>query len=78
MYEWHGKKYCGATHGPAGIIYVLMDMELKPDEVEDVKATLCYMIQNLFPSGNYLQVTEVNQTGLCIGATVLLGSLLPL
>ncbi|XP_057488627.1 lanC-like protein GCR2 [Actinidia eriantha] len=27
-------------------------MKLKPDEVEDVKGTLRYMIQN-FPSGNY-------------------------
>ncbi|WVY97997.1 hypothetical protein V8G54_030148 [Vigna mungo] len=27
----------GVAHGLGGIIYVLMDMELKPDEVEDVK-----------------------------------------
>ncbi|XP_057513543.1 lanC-like protein GCR2 [Actinidia eriantha] len=27
-------------------------MKLKPDEVEDVKGTLRYMIQNSFPSGN--------------------------
>ncbi|KAI3835051.1 hypothetical protein MKX03_020345 [Papaver bracteatum] len=53
MYEWHGKKYWGAAHGLAGIVHVLMDMELKPDEVEDVKGTLRYMIQNRFPSGNY-------------------------
>ncbi|KAI9186812.1 hypothetical protein LWI28_021228 [Acer negundo] len=32
---------------------VLMDMELKPDEVEDVKGTLRDMIKNRFPSGNY-------------------------
>ncbi|GLT66548.1 hypothetical protein SLA2020_389060 [Shorea laevis] len=53
MYEWHGKKYWGAAHGLAGILHVLMDMELKPDEVEDVKGTLCYMIKNRYPSGNY-------------------------
>ncbi|KAK9268763.1 hypothetical protein L1049_000525 [Liquidambar formosana] len=53
MYEWHGKKYWGAAHGLAGIMHVLMDMELKPDEVEDVKGTLRYMIKNCFPSGNY-------------------------
>ncbi|XP_057728626.1 lanC-like protein GCR2 [Arachis stenosperma] len=53
MYEWHGKKYWGAAHGLAGIMNVLMDMELKPDEVEDVKGTLHYMIKNRFPSGNY-------------------------
>lgn len=53
MYEWHGKKYWGAAHGLAGIIYILMDMELKPDEIEDVKGTLRYMIKNRFPSGNY-------------------------
>ncbi|OMP04677.1 Lanthionine synthetase C-like protein [Corchorus olitorius] len=53
MYEWHGKKYWGAAHGLAGIVHVLMDMELKPDEVEDVKGTLHYMIKNRFPSGNY-------------------------
>lgn len=53
MYEWHGKKYWGAAHGLAGIMHVLMDMELKPDEVEDVKNTLRYMIKNRFPSGNY-------------------------
>uniref|UniRef100_A0A2C9W6I8 LanC-like protein GCR2 n=1 Tax=Manihot esculenta TaxID=3983 RepID=A0A2C9W6I8_MANES len=53
MYEWHGKKYWGAAHGMAGIMHVLMDMELKPNEVEDVKGTLRYMIKNRFPSGNY-------------------------
>lgn len=53
MYEWHGKKYWGAAHGLAGIMHVLMNMELKPDEVEDVKNTLRYMIKNRFPSGNF-------------------------
>ncbi|XP_031375300.1 lanC-like protein GCR2 [Punica granatum] len=53
MYEWHGKKYWGAAHGLAGIMHILMHMELKPDEVEDVKGTLRYMVKNRFPSGNY-------------------------
>ncbi|XP_021287944.1 lanC-like protein GCR2 isoform X1 [Herrania umbratica] len=53
MYEWHGKKYWGAAHGLAGIMHVLMDMELKPDEVEDVKGTLRYMIKSRYPTGNY-------------------------
>ncbi|KAI9185705.1 hypothetical protein LWI28_009949 [Acer negundo] len=39
--------------GLAGIVHVLMDMELKPDEVEDVKGKLRYMIKNRFPGGNY-------------------------
>ncbi|TXG67056.1 hypothetical protein EZV62_008331 [Acer yangbiense] len=46
-------KYWGAAHGLAGIMHVLMDMELKPDEVEDVKGTLRYMIKNRFHGGNY-------------------------
>ncbi|XP_010245303.1 PREDICTED: lanC-like protein GCL2 [Nelumbo nucifera] len=53
MFEWHGKKYWGAAHGLAGIMHVLMGMELKPDEQEDVKGTLRYMIKNRFSSGNY-------------------------
>ncbi|CAI9088548.1 OLC1v1022898C1 [Oldenlandia corymbosa var. corymbosa] len=53
MYEWHGKKYWGAAHGLAGIMHVLMDMDLQPDEIQDVKGTLHYMIKNRFPSGNY-------------------------
>ncbi|KAJ4840635.1 LanC-like protein gcl2 [Turnera subulata] len=53
MYEWYGERYWGAAHGLAGIMHVLMDVELKPDEVEDVKATLRYMINNRFTSGNY-------------------------
>ncbi|KAK6934286.1 Lanthionine synthetase C-like, partial [Dillenia turbinata] len=53
MYEWNGKKYWGAAHGLAGIMHVLMDMELKLDEKEDVKDTLHCMIRNRFPNGNY-------------------------
>ncbi|KAL8131324.1 lanC-like protein GCL2 isoform X2 [Apium graveolens] len=53
MYEFKGKKYLGTAHGLAGIMHVLMDLELKSDEREDVKATLKYMINNRLPSGNY-------------------------
>ncbi|KAJ6383453.1 hypothetical protein OIU78_026855 [Salix suchowensis] len=53
MYEWYGERYWGAAHGLAGIMHVLLDVELKPDELEDVKGTLKYMINNCFPSGNY-------------------------
>lgn len=53
MFEWYGEKYWGAAHGLAGIMHVLMDMTLKPEEVVDIKDTLKYMINNRFPSGNY-------------------------
>lgn len=53
MHEWYGEMYWGAAHGLAGIMHVLMDFELKPDDLEDVKGTLKYMIKNRFPSGNY-------------------------
>ncbi|KAA8526849.1 hypothetical protein F0562_008922 [Nyssa sinensis] len=65
MYEWHGKKYWGAAHGLAGIMHVLMDMELKPNELEDVKGTLRYMIKNRFPSGNYPS-SEGSETDLLV------------
>ncbi|XP_054815713.1 lanC-like protein GCR2 isoform X2 [Prosopis cineraria] len=71
MYEWHGKKYWGAAHGLAGIMYVLMDLELKPEEVEDVKGTLRYMTKNRCPSGNYRSSEENNSDRLvhwCHGA----------
>ena len=32
MYEWHEKKYLGAAHGLAGILYILMQyVQNKPD-----------------------------------------------
>ncbi|CAN6691125.1 unnamed protein product [Malus baccata var. baccata] len=43
MYEWRGKKYWGAAHGLAGIMHVLMSMQPKPDEVEDVKSMTQYI-----------------------------------
>ncbi|KAG8364689.1 hypothetical protein BUALT_Bualt18G0024600 [Buddleja alternifolia] len=52
-FEFAGHRYWGAAHGLAGIMHVLMDFELKSDEIEDVKGTLRYMIENRFPSGNY-------------------------
>lgn len=53
MYEWHGKKYWGAAHGLTGIMHVLMDMDLNPEDRKCIKATLNYMIQHRFESGNY-------------------------
>lgn len=53
MYEWYGEMYWGAAHGLAGIMHVLMDFELEPNDLADVKATLKYMVKNRFPSGNY-------------------------
>lgn len=58
MYEFKGQKYWGAAHGLAGIMHVLMDLDLKPDEQEDVKATLKYMVNNRLPSGNYPAVEK--------------------
>ncbi|KAJ8567885.1 hypothetical protein K7X08_020607 [Anisodus acutangulus] len=53
MYESRGKRYWEAPHGLAGVMNVFLDMELKEDEIEDVKGTLRYMIKNRFSSGNY-------------------------
>lgn len=53
MFEWYDQRYWGAAHGLAGIMHVLMDVQLKPDEAEDVKGTIKSMINNRFPSGNY-------------------------
>ncbi|KAL7185564.1 hypothetical protein ACSBR2_027498 [Camellia fascicularis] len=53
MFEWYGEKYWGAAHGMAGIMHVLMYAKLNPDEAEEVKCTLKYMIKYQFPSGNY-------------------------
>ncbi|KAJ8446029.1 hypothetical protein Cgig2_012373 [Carnegiea gigantea] len=53
MFEWYGERYWGASHGQAGIVHVLTETDLKPDERHDVKNTLLCMIKNRFPSGNY-------------------------
>ncbi|WVZ86504.1 hypothetical protein U9M48_033268 [Paspalum notatum var. saurae] len=60
MYEWYGEKYWGAAHGLAGIVHVLLDMDLEENKREYVKGTLWYMIQNRFPSGNYPCTEEDN------------------
>ncbi|KAH6799445.1 GCR2-like 1 [Perilla frutescens var. frutescens] len=60
MYRWHGTRYWGAAHGLAGILHVLLHLPLSGDDVEDVKATLRYMMSHRFPhSGNY-PVSEGN------------------
>ncbi|KAL7143951.1 hypothetical protein ABFS83_08G225900 [Erythranthe nasuta] len=54
MYRWHGTPYWGAAHGLAGILHVLLHFPLRGDHVEDVKATLRYMMSKRDPqSGNY-------------------------
>ncbi|CAI9102147.1 OLC1v1000369C1 [Oldenlandia corymbosa var. corymbosa] len=53
MFEWNGKKYLGAAHGVAGIMYVLMHFPLPENQRKEVKETLVYMINNQLPSGNY-------------------------
>ncbi|XP_074284898.1 lanC-like protein GCL2 [Silene latifolia] len=53
MFEWYGERYWGAAHGLTGILHVLMDTDLKPDEREDVKNELLCMIKHRFPSGNF-------------------------
>ncbi|KAH9624508.1 hypothetical protein KSS87_019824 [Heliosperma pusillum] len=53
MFEWYGNRYWGAAHGFAGILHVLMDTELKPDELKDVKNELLCMVKHRFSSGNF-------------------------
>ncbi|KAK4485923.1 hypothetical protein RD792_008574 [Penstemon davidsonii] len=60
MYRWHGTRYWGAAHGLAGILHVLLHFPLSGNDIEDIMATLRYMISNRFPqSGNY-PVSEGN------------------
>ncbi|XP_065342198.1 lanC-like protein 2 [Cloeon dipterum] len=59
MYEWHGKKYLGAAHGIAGILYVLLQSmdylsEEKQKEIEPlICRTLDHILGLCFPSGNF-------------------------
>ncbi|CAG7900363.1 unnamed protein product [Brassica rapa] len=69
MFEWYGQRYWGTAHGLAGIMHVLMDVQLKPDEAEDVKGTLKYLINNRFPSGTTLLAKRIGEEiFLCIGS----------
>ncbi|KAM3396091.1 lanC-like protein GCR2 [Capsicum galapagoense] len=65
MYESRGKRYWGAAHGLAGVVNALLDMELKEDEIEDVKGTLRYMIKNRFSSGNY-RISEGDESDVLV------------
>lgn len=79
MFEWYGQRYWGTAHGLAGIMHVLMDVQLKPDEAEDVKGTLKYLINNRFPSGTTLLAKRIGEEiFLCIGVMELLGLPSPL
>lgn len=55
MYVWHEKKYLGAAHGIAGILYLLM--QIKDPSFNDtlqtlVRPTVDWMLSLQFPSGN--------------------------
>lgn len=55
MYEWHEKKYLGAAHGIAGILYLLMqvkDPSLSETILSSVRPTVDWMLALQFPSGN--------------------------
>ncbi|GMP67159.1 hypothetical protein CsSME_00027242 [Camellia sinensis var. sinensis] len=74
MFEWYGEKYWGAAHGMAGIMHVLMYAKLSPDEAEEVKCTLKYMIKYRFRVEITLQVSRIARVIVsCIGVMVLLG-----
>ncbi|PVD30461.1 hypothetical protein C0Q70_09727 [Pomacea canaliculata] len=56
MYEWHEKKYLGAAHGLAGILYTLLLVkypEVRPQIENTVKACVDYMLTLQYPSGNF-------------------------
>eukprot|EP00897_Mesotaenium_endlicherianum_P005332 jgi/Mesen1/4827/ME000243S04003 len=53
MYHWHGTEYWGAAHGLAGICHVLLHFPLVARDMDDLRATLKYMVQHRFGSGNY-------------------------
>ncbi|KAL8140424.1 hypothetical protein V2J09_006445 [Rumex salicifolius] len=66
MFEWFGERYWGAAHGLAGIMYLLMQVDLKPDQHEDVKNTLLLMIKYRFPSGNYPSSEEDSRSDVLV------------
>ncbi|XP_023339953.1 lanC-like protein 2 isoform X2 [Eurytemora carolleeae] len=55
MYEWHGKRYYGAAHGLSGIYTVLLQSQaLNPQELRElVKPSIDYLLDKMFPSGNF-------------------------
>lgn len=56
MFEWHKKKYLGAAHGLAGILYLLLKVKehLGVHLVEnEIRQTIDYLLDLSFPSGNY-------------------------
>ncbi|KAF7140428.1 hypothetical protein RHSIM_Rhsim06G0146700 [Rhododendron simsii] len=55
------ERYWGAAHGLAGIMHVLMHVKLNPEEAEEVKHTLKYIIKKQFPSGNFPSAAADNE-----------------
>jgi hypothetical protein len=54
QWRWHGKKYLGAAHGTAGILYILLASDLADEYMTELKYTLDYMVDNFrFLSGNF-------------------------
>jgi len=54
MFEWHDKKYLGAAHGLAGIVYILMQCadSLSSIDLTLIRRTVDYLLTLRFPSGN--------------------------
>ena len=45
MYEWHEKKYLGAAHGLAGILYILMQYVQNKPEVRLILSVITNKIR---------------------------------
>ncbi|KAI8551773.1 hypothetical protein RHMOL_Rhmol06G0212600 [Rhododendron molle] len=61
MFEYGSERYWGAAHGLAGIMHVLMHVKLNPEEAEEVKRTLKYVIKKQLPSGNFPSAAADNE-----------------
>ncbi|ELU13947.1 hypothetical protein CAPTEDRAFT_174165 [Capitella teleta] len=56
MYEWHDKKYLGAAHGLAGILYLLLQIRepvYQKYSHEWIEPSIEMLMTLRFPSGNY-------------------------
>jgi hypothetical protein len=54
QWEWHGKKYLGAAHGSAGILYILLASDLAKQHLPEIKYTIDFIVDHhRFLSGNF-------------------------
>lgn len=55
MYTWHDKHYIGAAHGLAGIVYMLLNLQLDthPEQIDLVQGTIKYLLSLQTESGNF-------------------------